>query len=79
MVEGQRTSILALSSDDVIWIERKYQLRGRVNNRLVSVDLTTGEKSELLISSKLHQRISEEVYALEDEVVISAPRDDEGR
>ena len=67
------TSILALSSDDVIWIERKYQLRGRVNNRLVSVDLTTNEKSELLISSKLHQRISREVSALEDEVVISAP------
>ena len=66
-------SILALSSDDVIWIERKYQLRGRVNNRLVSVDLTTNEKSELLISSNLHQRISREVSALEDEVVISAP------
>ena len=66
-------SILALSSDDVIWIERKYQLRGRVNNRLVSVDLTTNEKSELLISSKLHHRISREVSALEDEMVISAP------
>ena len=67
------TSILALSSDDVIWIERKYQLRGPVNNRLVSVDLATNEKSELLISSKLHQRISREVSALEDEMVISAP------
>ena len=66
-------SILALSSDDVIWIERKYQLRGPVNNRLVSIDLATNEKSELLISSKLHQRISREVSALEDEVVISAP------
>ena len=67
------TSILALSSDDVIWIERKYQLRGPVNNRLVSVDLATNEKSELLISSKLHHRISREVSALEDEMVISAP------
>ena len=67
------TSILALSSDDVIWTERKYQLRGRVNNRLVSVDLATNEKSELLISSNLHQRISQEVSALEDEMVISAP------
>ena len=67
------TSILALSSDDVIWIERKYQLRGPVNNRLVSVDLATNEKSELLISSNLHQRISQEVSALEDEMVISAP------
>ena len=72
------TSILALSSDDVIWIERKYQLRGRVNNRLVSVDLTTNEKSELLISSKLHHRISREVSALEDEVVISAPATTKG-
>ena len=72
-------SILALSSDDVIWIKRKYQLRGPVNNRLVSIDLATNEKSELLISSNLHQRISREVSALEDEMVISAPRDDEGR
>ena len=71
-------SILALSSDDVIWIERKYQLRGRVNNRLVSVDLTTDEKSELLISSNLHQRISQEVSALEDEMVISAPATTKG-
>ena len=71
-------SILALSSDDVIWIERKYQLRGRVNNRLVSVDLTTNEKSELLISSNLHQRISQEVSALEDEMVISAPATTKG-
>ena len=72
------TSILALSSDDVIWIERKYQLRGPVNNRLVSVDLATNEKSELLISSNLHQRISQEVSALEDEMVISAPATTKG-
>ena len=44
-----------------------------MNNRLVSVDLATNEKSELLISSNLHQRISQEVSALEDEMVISAP------
>ena len=66
-------SILALSSDDVIWIERKYQLRGPVNNRLVSVDLTTGDVSELVTSPGLHRQMKPEAPTLEDEVVISAP------
>ena len=67
------TSILALPSDDVVWIDRKNQVRGPVNNRLVSIDLTTGDVSELVTSPGLHRQMKPEAPTLEDEVVISAP------
>ncbi len=66
------TSILALPSDDVVWIDRKNQVRGPVNNRLVSIDLTTGDVSELVSSPGLHRRMKREAPTLEDEVVITA-------
>ena len=67
------TSILALPSDDVVWIDRKNQVRGPVNNRLVSIDLTTGDVSELVTSPGLYRQMKPEAPTLEDEVVISAP------
>ena len=66
-------SILALPSDDVVWIDRKNQVRGPVNNRLVSIDLTTGDVSEMVTSPGLHRQMKPEAPTLEDEVVISAP------
>ena len=67
------TSILAFPSDDVYWIERNNQLRGPVNNRLVSIDLKTGVESELVTWSGLHRQMKREASTLEDELVISAP------
>ena len=68
-----RTSILALPSDDVVWIDRKNQLRGPVNNRLVSIDVSTGDVSELVTSSGLQRQMKREAPTLENEVAISAP------
>ena len=67
------TSVLALPSEGVVRIGRKNQLWGAVNNRLVSIDLTTGVESELVTSSDLHGEMKREAPTLEDEVVISAP------
>ena len=53
-------------------------MSGPVNNRLVSVDLDTGEERELTSSIDLHRRLKQEVDLLADEVVVSAaatPRD----
>ena len=44
-----------------------------MNNRLVSIDLTTGDVSELVTSPGLHRQMKPEAPTLEDEVVISAP------
>lgn len=68
--------LLALSADGVTVIERSAvggSFRGPVNNRLVSVDLTTGSMRFLASSRYLHQRMKQEGAELEDEVVLSAP------
>ena len=67
------SAVLALSSDEEAWIERERQLRGPVNNRLVSIDLATAEERDLLLSWDLHKRMKREAPSIEDEVVISAP------
>ena len=67
------SSILALPSDGVVRIGRKNQLWGTVNNRLVSIDVSTGNVSELVTSSGLHGQMKREAPTLEDEVVISSP------
>ena len=75
------TKVLALSADGAEWIERRgsgYWVYGPVNNRLVSVDVETGEERELASSLDLHQRLKGEVDVLAAEVVVSAaatPRD----
>ena len=75
------TRVLALSADGAEWIERRgsgYWVYGPVNNRLVSVDVETGEERELASSLDLHQRLKGEVEVLAAEVVVSAaatPRD----
>ena len=75
------TQILALSADGAKWVERRwggYGLSGPVNNRLVSVDVETGEAHELTSSVDLHRLLKGEVDALADEMVVSAaatPRD----
>ena len=75
------TKVLALSADGAEWIERRgsgYGLSGPVNNRLVSVDVETGEERELASSIDLHRRLKGEVDLLAAEVVVSAaatPRD----
>ena len=69
------TRVLALSADGAEWIERRgsgYWVYGPVNNRLVSVDVETGEERELASSLDLHQRLKGEVDVLADEVVVSA-------
>ena len=69
------TRVLALSADGAEWIERRgsgYWVYGPVNNRLVSVDVETGEERELASSLDLHQRLEGEVDALAAEVVVSA-------
>ena len=73
--------LLVLSADGAEWIERRgrgYGLWGPVNNRLVSVDVETGEERVLASSEDLHRRLEAEVEALANEVVVSAagtPRD----
>ena len=75
------TKVLALSADGAQRIERRgsgYEMSGPANNRLVSVDLETGEERELASSLDLHRRLKQEVDLLADEVVVSAaatPRD----
>ena len=75
------TKVLALSADGAERIERRgagYEMSGPVNNRLVSVDLETGEARVLASSIDLHRRLKQEVDLLADEVVVSAaatPRD----
>ena len=44
-----------------------------VNNRLISVDLKTGDERQLASSLDLHRQMRREVADLEDEVVVSAP------
>ena len=73
--------ILALSADGAERIERRgssYEMSGPVNNRLVSVDVETGEARVLASSVDLHRRLKQEGDLLADEVVVSAaatPRD----
>ena len=69
------TKILALSADGAKWVERRwggYGLSGPVNNRLVSVDVETGEERVLASSLDLHRRLEGEVDVLAAEVVVSA-------
>ena len=69
--------LLALSADGVTVIERSRiggRFRGPVNNRLILVDVTTGEVRHLASAMYLHQMMEREgSEQLEDEVVVSAP------
>ena len=79
-MDGKR--ILALSARDIERIEKRgpgYTMSGPVNNRLVSVDLKTGEELELANSIDLHRRLRREADTLAEQVVVSAaatPSDD---
>ena len=72
-MDGKR--ILALSARDIEWIEKRgpgYTMYGPVNNRLVSVDLKTGEELELANSIDLHRRLRREADTLAEQVAVSA-------
>ena len=69
-------SVLALLAAGAEWIELRgpgYGVAGPANNRLVRIDVDTGEELVLANSADLHRRLSGEVDLLADQVVVSAP------
>lgn len=67
--------LFVLSADGAERIERRgrgYGLWVPVNNRLVSVQIETGEERVLASSEDLRQRLEAEVEAAADQVVVSA-------
>ena len=78
---GDGQKILALSAAGAQWIELRgpgYGVAGPANNRLVSIDLDTGEERVLASSVELHGRLGADVNPAADQMVVSAaatPRD----
>ena len=72
-MDGKR--VFALSAKGAEWIEKRgpgYEIYGPVNNRLVSVDLESGEEHQLASSLDLQQRLMGGVGDLANGVVVSA-------
>ena len=72
---GDGKKILALSAAGAEWIELRgpgYGVAGPANNRLVRIDVDTGDERVLASSVDLHQRLGAEVNPAADQVVVSA-------
>ena len=72
---GDGEKILALSAAGAEWIELRgpgYGVAGPANNRLVRIDVDTGDERVLASSVDLHQRLGAGVNPAADQVVVSA-------
>ena len=80
---GDGQKLLALSAAGAEWIELRgpgYGVAGPANNRLVSIDVDTGDERFLASSVDLHRRLGAEAAPPAEQVVVSAaatPRDGE--